>query len=156
MSSAKPERILVIGINFATELTGIGKYTGEMVSWLSDNGYDCSVITAFPYYPHWKVQPPYKGKFYKREGLKDEKIKVYRCPLYVPKNPNGIRRIIHDASFFLSAFLMTFYMLFKPKQDYVFCVAPPFHLGFLGLFYRFFKGGKMINHIQDLQVDAAK
>lgn len=156
MSDLTPKRILVIGINFAPELTGIGKYTGEMVNWLADNNYDCSVVTAFPYYPHWKVQEPYKSNFYKREILKDGKIKLYRCPLYVPQKPSGLKRIIHDFSFFLSSFLMVCALLFKPKNDYIFCVAPPFHLGFLALFYRFFKGGKLIYHIQDLQVDAAK
>ena len=156
MSNLKSKRILVIGINFMPELTGIGKYTGEMVSWLADNGYDCSVVTAFPYYPYWKIQSPYKALLYKKETLEKGKVNVYRCPLYVPKNPTGIKRIIHDASFFISAFLMVLYLLFKPANDYIFCAAPPFHLGFLGLFYRLFKGGKMIYHIQDLQVDAAK
>lgn len=156
MSQRKPKRILVIGINCLPEPTGIGKYTGEMVEWLAEHEYECSVVTAFPYYPQWKIQPPYKGNFYQKELLKEGKLKIYRCPLYVPQNPTGIKRIIHDASFFASAFLMVSYLLFKPGCDYIFCVAPPFHLGFLGLFYRFFKGGEMIYHLQDLQVDAAK
>lgn len=150
------KRILVLGINFAPELTGIGKYTGEMVRWLADGGYECTVVTGFPYYPHWVVQAPYRGMSYKREVLMDGKIKVYRCPLYVPAWPTAVRRIIHDASFFLSTFVLLSYMMFKPGHDYIFCVAPPFHLGFLALYYRLFKGGKMIYHIQDLQIDAAK
>ncbi len=28
-------KILVYGINYSPELTGIGKYTGEMVEWLA-------------------------------------------------------------------------------------------------------------------------
>lgn len=156
MSDLKPKRILVIGINCLPELTGIGKYTGEMVAWLADHGFDCSVVTAFPYYPHWKIQSPYKGTFYKKEVLKEGNLKLYRCPLYVPGVPSGKKRILHDASFFISAFFVVFYLLFKPRHDYIFCVAPPFHLGFLALFYRLLKGGKMIYHIQDLQVDAAR
>ncbi len=31
-------RILIYGINYAPELTGIGKYTGEMAEWLSAPG----------------------------------------------------------------------------------------------------------------------
>lgn len=153
---ADKKKILIIGINFLPELTGIGKYTGEMVSFLAENGFDCRVISAFPYYPQWKVQKPYKNLFYKTEKLSNEKIKVLRCPLYVPKKLSGARRILHEASFFLTAFLAVCYYLFQPRQDYIFCVAPPFHLGFLALFYRSFRGGKIIYHIHDLQVDAAR
>jgi colanic acid biosynthesis glycosyl transferase WcaI len=31
-------KILLYGINFAPELTGIGKYTGEMAAWLASLG----------------------------------------------------------------------------------------------------------------------
>ncbi|GAA4316627.1 colanic acid biosynthesis fucosyltransferase WcaI [Mucilaginibacter gynuensis] len=156
----KPETsgksVLIIGINFSPELTGIGKYTGEMADWLVKNDYKCRVVTSFPYYPFWKVQAPYTNKFYKKEVSNDGMLTVYRCPLYVPQKPSGLKRLIHDASFFISAFLMTFYLLFKPKADYIFCIAPPFHLGFLGLFYRLFRGGKIVYHIQDLQIEAAR
>jgi len=51
-------RIAIYGINYAPELTGIGKYTGEMASWLARQGHDVHVITAMPYYPEWQVQRP--------------------------------------------------------------------------------------------------
>src|SRR5690606_22871706 len=35
-------------------------------------------------------------------------------------------------------------------------VTPPFHLGFYALLYAKLRGAKLITHIQDLQVDAAK
>ncbi|WP_183559858.1 WcaI family glycosyltransferase [Mucilaginibacter sp. SP1R1] len=148
--------ILVIGINFSPELTGIGKYTGEMVDWMIENNYECSVVTSFPYYPYWKVQSPYKNRFYTRETLRKGMLNIYRCPLYVPKQPSGLKRLIHEFSFFFSALIMIIYLLFKPKKDYIFCIAPPFHLGFLGVIYRFFKGGKILYHIQDLQIEAAR
>ena len=150
------KRILILGINFAPELTGIGKYTGEMADWLVENGYQCTVVTSFPYYPNWEVQQPYSGSFYKKEILKDGMLAVYRCPLYVPDKPTGLKRMLHDASFFLSALIMIFLLLFKQRNDHIFCVAPPFHIGFLGIIYRFFKGGKIIYHIHDLQIEAAR
>ena len=146
----------MLGINFSPELTGIGKYSGEMASWFSENNYHCTVVTSFPYYPYWNIQAPYKGRFYKKEVQKDGNLEVYRCPLYVPKNPTGLKRILHDASFFLTSFFMILYLLFKPKNDYIFCMAPPFHLGFLALLYRFFKGGKVVYHIHDMQIEAAR
>lgn len=149
-------RVLVLGINCFPELTGIGKYTGEMVTWLAANKYDTTVVTSFPYYPYWQVQQPYTGRFYSKEQFENGKLVVYRCPMYVPKVPTGIKRLIHEATFFLSSFVVVFLLLFKKKHDLIFAIAPPFHLGFLALFYRFFKGGKIVYHIQDLQVDAAK
>ena len=48
-------KILIFGINYSPELTGIGKYTGEMGSWLALQGHDVNVVTAVPYYPEWEV-----------------------------------------------------------------------------------------------------
>ena len=127
-----------------------------MVNWLSDNGYQCTVITSFPYYPNWKVQSPYSGKFYKKEITKEGRVVIYRCPFYVPAKPSGLKRILHEASFFISAFFQIIPLFFIKKYDHILCIAPPFHLGFLGLFYRFFKGGKINYHIQDLQIEAAR
>jgi colanic acid biosynthesis glycosyl transferase WcaI len=150
------KRILVLGINFSPELTGIGKYTGEMVAWLAENNYDCTVVTSFPYYPYWKIQSPHSGRWYKKERSQDGKQTIYRCPMYVPSKPTGLKRIIHEATFCFSALFVIFMLLFKKRHDHIFCMAPPFHLGFLGLFYRFFKGGKMVYHIHDMQIEAAR
>ena len=46
-------KILLYGINFAPELTGIGKYTGELAA----RGHEVRVVTAPPYYPAWAVSP---------------------------------------------------------------------------------------------------
>lgn len=60
-------KILVYGINYSPELTGIGKYTGEMVEWLAAQGHEVRVITAPPYYPQWQVGENYSARRYKRE-----------------------------------------------------------------------------------------
>ena len=44
-------KILLYGLNYAPELTGIGKYSGEMCEWLAAKGHDVRVICAPPYYP---------------------------------------------------------------------------------------------------------
>lgn len=147
-------RILIYGINYAPELTGIGKYTGEMATWLAGQGHDVSVVTAMPYYPEWEVHKSYKGKLWHKEML--DGVKVYRCPLYVPKNVTSVKRIIHEFSFLASILPIWFLTLFQQKYDVVFCISPPFHLGLLPLLYARIRGSKFINHIQDLQVDAAK
>jgi len=153
--SAK-KRILLMGINFAPELTGIGRYTGEMVDWMIKQGYECTVVTSFPYYPHWKVQAPYQGKYFHKECTEKGCLTVYRCPMFVPNTPTGLKRVLHELTFCFTAFLVTFMLLFKPRHDHIFCMAPPFLLGFLALFYRFFKGGKMLYHIHDMEIEAAR
>jgi colanic acid biosynthesis glycosyl transferase WcaI len=150
------KRILVLGINCLPELTGIGKYTGEMVSWMAQEGHETTMVTGFPYYPNWKVQAPYSGNNYKKEKMFDGKLTIYRCPLYVPKNPSGLKRLIHESIFFVSAGFVVFKLLFGKKQDLIFAIAPPFHLAILALFYRFCRGGRIVYHVQDLQIEAAK
>jgi len=147
-------RILIFGINYSPELTGIGKYTGEMGSWLAKQGHDVHVVTAVPYYPEWEVHKDYKGKYWHTENI--DGAKVHRIPLYVPKNVSSVKRIIHEFSFVLGIIPVWFKLLFSKKFDVVFCIAPPFHLGILPLLYSKLKGVPMITHIQDLQVDAAK
>jgi len=83
-------RILIYGVNYAPELTGIGKYSGEMAEWLARRGHEVRVVTAPPYYPEWKVGKGYSGASYKRETVNG--IKVWRCPLYVvPERKHKIR-----------------------------------------------------------------
>lgn len=147
-------RILIYGINYAPELTGIGKYTGEMGSWLAKQGHTVRVITSMPYYPEWKVHKSYKGKLWHKEMI--DGVTVYRCPLYVPKKITSAKRIIHEFSFLASIFPIWFMTLFQKKYDAVICISPPFHLGFLPMLYSKLRGVSMVTHIQDLQVDAAK
>ena len=153
-------RILLLSGNYFPEPTGIGKYNGEMMDWLSTQNYHCGVVTSYPYYPHWKIQPPYTGKSfwytseYKR-FLTSPSINIYRCPQYIPAKPTGAKRILSDLSYFMSAFFQVTGLLFQKKYDYVLVVAPPFQVGLLGLLYSKIKKAKFIYHIQDLQIDAA-
>lgn len=147
-------KIIIYGINYAPELTGIGKYTGEVAEWLAAHGHSVEVITAMPYYPEWKVNESYQGKRWFTEEFNG--VKVRRCPLYVPKEVNAKTRILHDFSFLMSILPWWFGSIFRKKANWVICVSPPFHLGILPLLYSKLRGVKMLTHIQDLQVDAAK
>ena len=83
-------KILLYGINYSPELTGIGKYSGEMATWLATQGHEVRVVTAPPYYPDWKVWQGFSAwRFYKRQ---EAGVTVIRCPLYVPARPVGSPR----------------------------------------------------------------
>ncbi|SFZ94041.1 colanic acid biosynthesis glycosyl transferase WcaI [Flaviramulus basaltis] len=155
------KRVLLIGYNFSPEPTGIGKYSGEMITWLAKKGYHCVVVTTYPYYPYWKVQEPYyKKRFWYLKEIENfdsgGKITVYRCPMYVPKVPSGKKRMLLDVSFMASAFFQLIKLLFQKKCDAVITIVPSFQFGLLGYFYKIFKGAKTVYHIQDLQIEAAQ
>jgi colanic acid biosynthesis glycosyl transferase WcaI len=63
-----PVRILIHGINFAPELVGVGKFTGEMAEWLAENGHDVRAVTAPPFNPAARVAPGYSSWLYRREN----------------------------------------------------------------------------------------
>lgn len=146
-------RILVFGINYAPELTGIGKYTAEMCEWLASKKHSVTAITANPYYPEWSIHPGYKNWYSKQN---EQGVEVLRSPIYIPKKVSGLSRIIHELSFVCSCSVQWIRVLFRKKYDTVICIAPPFYTGLYAYFYGFLKGAKSIYHIQDLQVDAAQ
>lgn len=155
------QRILLIGYNFSPEPTGIGKYSGEMVKWLVNKGYDCVVVTTYPYYPYWKVQEPYfKKRFWFSKEIENfdsgGRITIYRCPMYVPKIPSGKKRILLDLSFMISASIQLLNLLFRKKCNVAITVVPSFQFGFLGYFYKILKKAKTVYHIQDMQIEAAQ
>src|SRR5690242_18587450 len=90
-------RLLIIGLNFAPELTGVGKYTGGMAGWFARRGHEVTVVAAPPYYPAWKIASGQRWWAWRTERW--EGCTVVRCPLYVPAKATGVRRILHLASF---------------------------------------------------------
>ena len=146
--------LLIYDINYSPELTGVGKYTGEMGAWLVKQGHSVHVITAMPYYPEWKVHDLYRGKLWFTENV--EGATVHRCPFYVPRKVTALKRILHEFSFILSSLVYWLPAFFKKRYDIVICVAPPFHIGLLPLLYSTIRRTPLWLHLQDLQVDMAK
>ncbi len=134
------------------ELTGIGRYTGEMVAFLSNEGHEVRVVTAPPYYPYWRVQKEYKWWQYRRESWKG--IKIYRAPLWVPKKPTGVKRLLHLFSFAISSFpLLLLQALWLP--DVIMCVAPTFFSAPFALLTARLCGAKAWLHLHDFELDVA-
>ncbi|MDX6040937.1 colanic acid biosynthesis fucosyltransferase WcaI [Scandinavium lactucae] len=143
-------KILVYGINYSPELTGIGKYTGEMVEWMAQQGHEVRVITAPPYYPEWQVGEHYSAWRYRRE---EGAATVWRCPLYVPKQPSTLKRLIHLGSFALSSFFPLMAQR-RWKPDRIIGVVPTlFCTPGMRLLAKL-SGARTLLHIQDYEVDA--
>ena len=145
-------RILILGLNFTPELTGIGKYTGEMVQFLTRIGHHVHVVTTPPYYPHWYVLEGYRAWAYQREII--DQAEVNRCPLWVPRQPRGLNRVVHLASFGLTCLPIMFAQSFW-KPDLVMCIAPAIASAPAALLTARLVGSKTWIHIQDFELDAA-
>jgi colanic acid biosynthesis glycosyl transferase WcaI len=145
-------KILVYGLNYQPELTGIGKYTGEMCSWLAAHGHEVHVVTAPPYYPAWKVREDYRNAY--RIQRAPNKATVYRCPLYVPSKPTGLKRMVHLCSFMVASLpILIRQAIWKP--DVVFTVEPTFFCAPVSLLVAAAAGAASWLHVQDFEVDAA-
>jgi colanic acid biosynthesis glycosyl transferase WcaI len=145
-------KVLIHGINYAPEIIGTGKYTGELGQWLAARGHEVRVVTAPPYYPAWRVGEGYSAGEYRRERIAG--VDVWRCPLWVPEKPSGLKRLLHLASFAASSFpIMVRQALWRP--DVVLLIEPPlFGAPAAWLTARLCGAGRWM-HIQDFELDAA-
>lgn len=145
-------KILVYGINYAPELTGIGKYTAEMAEQLVFAGHEVRVVCAPPYYPEWRVAQGFSAFRYMNENLRG--VGVTRCPLWVPAKPKGVLRIFHLASFAISSFPVVVRHAFW-RPDVVICVAPSLMNAPASWLVARLAGAHAWLHVQDYEVDAA-
>mgnify|MGYP006076023671 FL=1 len=143
-------KVLIYGINYSPELTGIGKYTGEMASWLATGGHEIRVVTSPPYYPKWRISDDYQN-CYSQTNI--DGIRVTRCPLFVPSRPTALTRILHLLSFSLSSAFPILGSLFW-KPDIVIQIVPTLFCSFQTLLLSRLSGAKAVVHIQDYEVDA--
>ena len=145
-------KILILSLNYVPELTGIGKYSGEMAEWLAAKGHKVHVVTAPPYYPQWRVLEGYGQFRYQRESLNG--VEVCRCPLWVPSKPSGLKRILHLASFTLSSLPVMLSKVFW-RPDIILVIEPPLFCAPTTLFVSWLSKVPSWLHVQDYEVDAA-
>ncbi|MFM5916851.1 MAG: WcaI family glycosyltransferase [Novosphingobium sp.] len=149
-----PRKVLIVGLNYAPEPVGIGPYTQGFAQALVEAGAEVTAVVAKPYYPQWRVAEPYSGGGWRSEW--DGAVRVIRCPIYVPAEPGGLKRIVHLASFMLSALFPALRVALRgEKPDVVFTVAP----ALLGVPTAWLAakltGAKLWVHVQDFEVEAA-
>lgn len=144
-------KVLIYGINFAPELTGIGKYTGEMAAWLAKQGVLVRVVTAPPYYPEWKVGVGYSCWKYTREIWQN--VFITRCPIYVPSRVTGVKRVLHLASFGATS-LPALLASGCGRPDVIVAIEPTFFSVPQALMMARLCGAKAWLHVQDFELDA--
>ncbi len=145
-------RILIYGINFAPELTGTGKYTGEMAAWLAARGHEVTAIAAPPYYPQYCVHEGHRASRYAAQWWQG--VRVLRAPLWVPARPGGAKRLLHLATFALSSLPLLLHAASR-RPDVIIAVEPPLFCAPAAAVVARLCGARSWLHIQDYEVDAA-
>lgn len=146
-------KILILGINYAPEMVGIGPYTAGMAQFLAEIGHSVTAVCAKPYYPQWKVEDEYRGG-----GIRisvEQGVRVVRLPTYVPEEPDGKRRLAHHLSFAARAQLAMMSETRRQKPDVIIGIAPSLISIMAARYAARRTGAKLWLHIQDFEVEAA-
>ncbi|MEY2559575.1 MAG: colanic acid biosynthesis glycosyl transferase WcaI [Verrucomicrobiota bacterium] len=143
-------RVIVWGINYAPEFTGIAPHSVALCDFLHTRGDDVSMVTGFAYYPSWEKRPDDRGHLYRTDLING--VPVHRCWQFVPKRVSALKRIFHEASF---VFTSTLRALSLPRPDVYVLVSPPLLLGVVGWLVGKIKHAPFVFHVQDMQPDAA-
>ncbi len=147
-------RLLVMCINYAPEIISTGVYTTGLAEWMAKEGVETDVVTALPYYPAWKVFDGWRRPWWKAR-TSENGVRIVHCPIYVPANPTGPKRILHYFTFALSALPVTLWKALRRRPDVVVLVAPSMATAPVTLMAARVAGGTSWLHIQDYEVEAA-
>jgi putative colanic acid biosynthesis glycosyltransferase WcaI len=143
-------RIIVWGINYAPEITGIAPHNVALCEFLRRRGDEVEMLSTFPYYPAWRKRSEDRGLLYRTDEI--ERVRVHRCWHFVPSKVSSWKRIIHEGTFILTSIVRG---LFLKRPDVYVVVSPPLLLGAAAWFLSSIKRSPFIFHVQDLQPDAA-
>ncbi|MGY2066395.1 glycosyltransferase family 4 protein [Blastococcus sp. SYSU DS0619] len=110
-------RIVVLGLNYAPETTGIAPYTTGMARHLAACGHEVTAITGHPHYPEWELHPGFEEA---RPPEDDAGVRLVRVSHPVPKNPHGLSRVWMEAVFAMRAAVQ----LLRARPNVVIVVSP--------------------------------
>jgi putative colanic acid biosynthesis glycosyltransferase WcaI len=131
---------------------GVGKYAFEMSEWFAEREHCVRVICPPPYYPYWRVQVPYSGWRYHFEVLQG--VRVLRAPVWMPKEPKGLPRLLFNCSFAVSSFPLLFVELMR-RPDMLFVTQPSFVNALVAVIVARCLRIRTWLHVQDFDLDIA-
>lgn len=150
--SIEGKRVVVYGMNFSPEIAGVGKYTGEIAEYLSNQKAEVSVVTTPPHYPGWAVKDGYKNTY---SSERKNGVEIFRVPLFLKENMGGIWRLIAPMSFAATSAPVVLWQILRHRPDFVICVEPTLFASPLAILAAKAVGARTVLHAQDLEVDAA-
>jgi colanic acid biosynthesis glycosyl transferase WcaI len=95
------KHVLVVGINYWPEPTGIAPYTTGMAEYLAEQGAQVTVLTGVPHYPEWHIADGYSRRIATRERHRG--VDVIRLRHIVPRDMTALRRAAYEVTFLTHA-----------------------------------------------------
>lgn len=140
--------ILIVGINYRPETSGIAPYTTDFAEFAASAGHSTTVITGFPHYPAWRLPA---GEHRWRIAETRGGVRVLRRRHYVPQSQSAARRALYEGSFLVHGALS------RPERpDAVFGVIPSLSGGLLARLFAARAGAPYGLIVQDLMAPAAR
>jgi len=140
--------VLMIGINYRPETTGIAPYTTDLTEHLAASGHRMTVITGFAHYPAWRLE---RGEHRLRASELRNGVRVLRRRHYVPTSQSAVRRAVYEGSFLIHGALS------RPERpDVIFGVIPSLSGGLLARFFAARARAPYGLIVQDLMAPAAR
>ena len=90
-------KIVIVGLNYWPDATGIAPYTTGLAEGLAARGHSVKVVTGLPHYPEWKVAEGYRGSHGEISVIRD--VTVQRVPHFVPSQLTAGSRVHMELSF---------------------------------------------------------
>lgn len=147
-------RLMVVCINYAPEIISTGVYTTGLAEYMAQHDVETDVVTALPYYPAWKTFDGWRRPWWKSR-ISENGARITHCPIYVPSDPTGKKRILHYISFALSALPILLWKALRQRHDVVVLVAPSMISAPGVLAAARLAAASSWLHIQDYEVEAA-
>lgn len=143
-------KLLIIGMNYAPEQTGIAPFTTELCEHLARHGHTVTVATTFPHYPEWKTAARYAGMYALTETRNGVLLK--RKWVFLPKRASTLQRVLYDTSLGLGALVSG---LRGGSYDLILGVAPPIQVGVTARLLARRYNIPYVLWLQDLALEAA-
>ncbi len=124
-----------------------------MCKYLAEQGNEVTVLCGQPYFPNWAIYRGWSKFIYTKRD--HGKIDVTHCPHYMPRNPTGIRRIIHHASFAFAILPILIWYSRTKRFDLVTVVAPSLMSAPFAVAFAKVSGAQSHLHVQHFEVEAA-
>ena len=142
-------RVLVVGINYAPEHTGIAPYTTQASDHVAGEGAEVLALAGVPHYPHWTVPAAYRRSLRVQE--QHRQVTVRRLRHTVPPRQSARSRATYEATF--GANVLAQRLPWKP--DVVLAVVPSLLGAAAAAVHARRAGAPLVLWVQDLMGPAA-
>jgi colanic acid biosynthesis glycosyl transferase WcaI len=144
-------RILILGINYFPERTSVAPFTTGLSEHLASQGHTVQVVTAFPYYPEWRIWKEYRGRITQKEVRAG--VEIRRVRHFIPRRASSLpQRLLHDFSFAVAALAAG---LAASPCDLIYCSSPPPALALAAYVLGRIRNVPYVVKLTDLASDAA-